>query len=757
MKNNLSIIFSLVILLITGAQDCSVEEWDYEKNPKLPYSFNHLDLDLTVDPVNETVKGVAKYSISAKIPDQTEVILHANALEIDAVTFDGKEKEFSVSGDSLIIDLADTLSMSSELELAVTWQGRSVYGTHKDRFGTMWTSLNPKALRHWLPVYDHPRVEFSVDAEIRVPADMNVVFNGNIVADKVTSADQKTVSWNVDTAIPATGLNFAVGNFQEVEAQSGIHKVRVFGEPEIISDREIQALLTEAIQSKRALENALSFEYPWNALSVVVLDDNFWDEKSDAAGVIYIAKNRGAITTQLQRGLVAQWFGQYQRTESNSTQFEIFELIRKAAFNVAGFEENEIANPDSLYSITSWNEVNTCCEIAEPFLKKNIEQSLDELIKKKSGVVSGSFYTDYWYEQTGIPFPEIEVNEFSSSKNNVTNPLYAVDLEFDEASSTAIVHFENISTNAEDLHSLNLTVVSFDDTTTSEATFTGERDTVKIAVPPATEYIRFNSGSLDIDQIKFRRFPVMFLLAQLRSNNVQDRRMAASLLSYHTDNPDLQLALKDALSSETDTQTKANLLATLGAFTAGATGTELQYMQEVNSNDEVIQIAALKALANYTEDENVPGVIQQTMERTSSEKVFEVAKDSFLEVADLARKISATQRLVQIDTTGARSLLLLKDVISTDTTSQSIEIAESLLSFEFPYSTRIGALNLLLEYVKDGDFWGNVIVEYSSDFDPRIRQKVLDGLKYLPESDAQNILDAVLLSEFDPRVKWEVE
>jgi len=744
-------------MIFTGAQDCSVKEWDYEQNPKLPYSFNHLDLDMTVDPENETVKGVAIYSISAKIPVQTEVILHANALEIDAVTFDGKEKEFSVSGDSLIIDLADTLSMSSESELAITWQGRSIYGTHKDRFGTMWTSLNPKALRHWLPVYDHPRIEFSVDAEITVPADLNVVFNGNKVADEVTTADQKTVSWNVDTAIPATGLNFAIGNFQEVEAQSGIHKVRVFAESEIISDQEIQALLNKAIQSKRALENALSFEYPWNALSVVVLEDNFWDEKPDAAGMIYIAKNRGEITTQLQRGLVAQWFGQYQRTESNSSQFEIFELIRKAAFNVAGFEGNEIANPDSLYSITSWNEVNTCCEIAEPFLKKNIEQSLDELIKKKSGVVSGSFYTDYWYEQTGIPFPEIEVNEFSSSKNNIAKSLYAVDLEFDEVSSTAIVYFENISTNAEDLQSLNLTVVSFDDTTTTEATFTGERDTVKIAVAPAVEYIRFKSGSLDINQIKFRRFPIIFLLAQLRSDSVQDRRMAASLLSYHTDNPDLQLALKDALSAETDTQTKANLLATLGAFTAGATGTELQYMQEVNSNDEEIQIAALKALANYTEDENVPGVIQQTMERTSSEKVFEIAKDSFLEVADVARKISATKRLIQIDTTGARSLSLLTNVISTDTTSQSVEIAESLLSFEFPYSTRIGALNLLLEHIEDGDFWGNVVVEYSSDFDPRIRQKVLDGLKYLLESDAQNILEAVLLSEFDPRVEWVKE
>lgn len=749
----LSSYLSILILLITGVQHCTIDEWDYEQNPKLPYSLSHLDLDLTIEPDQEVVKGVATYSINAKIPAQTQIVLHAAALEIDAVIFNGNEKEYIVSGDSLIINLIDTLSMTSESELGITWQGRSNYGTHKDRFGTMWSSLNPKALRHWLPVYDHPRVEFTVDADITVPANLDVIFNGNIVSDQITSTDKKTVSWKVDTAIPATGLNFAVGTFESAEAQSGINKMRVFGESGVTSPQEVQEILAEAIRSKRALENALSFEYPWEALNVIVVEDNFWDEKQDAAGVVYIAKNRGALTTQLERGLAAQWFGQYQRTESNSTQFEIFELVRKAAFSISDFETKEVGNQDSLYTLMSWNELNTCCEIAEPFLRNTIEQSLHKLIKKESGVVSGSFYTDYWYEQTGIPFPDYEIEKFEIvSATDKHRPLYKLELEYDEAGSAAMVYFENVSSDGEDLQSLNMNVFTFDDSTTSEITFTGERDSALVAVAPTVEYISFTSGSTNIEDIDFGRFPLMFLLAQLRSEKVEDRKFAASLLSEHTENPDLQLALKDALDSETNPEVRAHLLRTLGAFTNGATGTELLFMQEVNNDSEDIQEAALFALRNYDEDESVPGILQQKMEVTQSPTIFETAKESFINVADLSRKISAAKRLSQIDTTGTKAIALLKEVISEDTTAQSQQLAEELLSFEYPYSTRNAALNLLLNNVDDSEFWGNKVVELSNDFDPRIRQKVLEGLKFLPESDAENILEAIAFSEFDPRV-----
>ena len=746
---------SILILLITGAQDCSVDKWDYEQNPKLPFSLNHLDLDLTIEPDQEVVKGVATYSISAKIPAQTQIVLHAAALEIDAVTFDGNDTEYIVSGDSLIINLTDTLSMTSESELGITWQGRSNYGTHKDRYGTMWSSLNPKALRHWLPVYDHPRVEFTVDADITVPADLQVVFNGIMIDDRITSAEQKTVSWKVDTAISATGLNVAVGNFTLKEAQSGVQKIRVFSEAGVLSDFEHQQLLSTAIRSKKQAENALSFEYPWDALTVVVLEDDFWDVKNHASGIMYISKNRGAIETQLQRGIVAQWFGEYQRTEKYAAEFE---LIKKAAFNRFNFESEMIANPDSLFSLRTWNQINSCCILAEPFLARTIERSLPELIKKESGVVRFDFYADYWYEQTGIPFPDYEVEKFEIvSSADKDRPLYKLELEYDEAGSNAIVYFENIASDGEYLQSLNMNVFTFDDSTTTEVTFTGERDSALVAVPPTVEYISFTSGSTNIEEIGFGRFPLMFLLAQLRSENVEDRKFAASLLSEHIENPDLQLALKDALDSETNPEVRANLLRTLGAFTDGATGTELLFMQEVNNDSEEIQKAALFALRNYTQDESVPGVLQQKMEVTQSPTIFETTKESFLKVASLSRKISTAKRLSQIDTTGTKAIALLKEVISEDTTAQSQQLAEELLSFEYPYSTRIAALNLLLNNVDDSEFWGNKIVEFSSDLDPRLRLHVLKGLRFLSETDSRNILEAIELSEFDPRVLEQME
>lgn len=751
-RQKITVLLSLALFLFSMIQDCETNlGFDYEQNPKLPYSFNHLDLDLTVDTDQGILRGVATYSISAKIPGQTQVVLHAAALEIDAITFDGSEKDFMVSGDSLIIDLSDdTLSMTNESELGVTWQASSNYGTHKNRNGTLWSSLNPKALRHWLPVYDHPRVKFTIDAAITIPADLDVIFNGSQVNDQVTSAEQKTVSWKVDTAIPATGLNIAVGNFVIKEAQSGIQKVRVFSEGSLLSDAEHQQLLTIAIQSKKIAENTLSFEYPWEALTVVVVEDDFWDIKNHGTGIIYIAKNRGALKTQLQRGIAAQWFGEYQRTEAYTAEFE---LIKKAAFNEFGFEAEPISNFDSLSSLKAWNQINTCCSLVEPFLAKTIERSLPELIKRESGVVRFNFYSDYWYERTGIPFPEYEIEKFETVPATEEKlPLYNLQLQYDEANSNAMIYVESISSDGEDLQSLNMNVFTFDDTTSSEITFTGENDSVMVDVPLTTEYITFSSGSTDIENISFGRFPVMFLLAQLRSENIEDRKLAASLLSEHTDNPDLQLALKDALDAETEREVKANLLRTLGSFTNGAAGTELLFMQEVNNDSEDIQDAALFVLRNYPDDESVPGILQQKMEVTQSPYIFDTAKESFLKVAELSRKVSAAKRLSQIDSTGSKAISLLKEVMPEDTTQQSQQLAEQLLTFEYPYQTRIEAMNLLLMNVTGSEFWGSKVVELSSDLDPRIRLHVLKGLSFLAESDASNILEALKLSEFDPRV-----
>jgi hypothetical protein len=751
-KSKFTLFFSLVLFLFSQFQQCeTTTDFDYDQNPKLPYSFNHLDLDLTVDTYQGILRGVATYSISAKIPGQTQVILHAAALEIDAITFDGSEKDFMVSGDSLIIDLSDdTLSMTNESELGVTWQGNSNYGIHKNRHGTLWSSLNPKALRYWLPIYDHPRVELTIDAAITIPADLDVIFNGNQINDQVTSAEQKTVSWKVDTAIPATGLNIAVGEFSAKEAQSGIQKVRVSFEDGLITDSEHQELLTSAIRIKKEAESGFLFEYPWETLTVVVIEDDLWDIKNHGSGIVYLSKNRGSLITQLQRGIIAQWFGEYQRTEKLSAEYE---LIKRAAFKKLNFEPQLIQNNDSLFMVDAWNKINSDDRLSEPFLSKTIENSLPDLIKNESGVVRFDYYTDHWYESTGIPLSEYELESIEiDSVSEIEQPLYILDLEFDEVNSNAILYFEAKNIEGESLQSLSMDVVTFEDRTTTEATFTGKRDTVLIPLAPTTEYVSFSSGSTDIENIELRRFPIMFLLSQLRSEQVQDRKTAANLLSHHTENPDLQLALKDALENEVNNEVKAALLKTLGDFTSGATGTELTFIQELNNDSEDIQVASLSALKYYTEDESVPGLLQQKMEVTQSSMVFDAALKSFLNVADLSRKLSATERLSRIDSSGTKAIALLKEVIPQDTTTQSQQLAERLTSFDYPYQTRVKALKLLLNSTDNSDFWGNKVVEFSSDQDPRIRKQILESLKYLSDTDRINILEAIKLTEFDPRV-----
>ncbi len=758
-KKNFHSILGFILIAFTAVQDCNIsEEFDYDVKPKLPISFNHLELDMTIEPDNELVRGVATYSISARVPGQTSVSLHASALEIDAVLFDGEEVEYEVSDGSLNINFEDTLSMTSESELAVTWQANNNYGLHKNRFGNFWSSLNPQAIRYWLPTYDHPRVEFSMDAEITLPADKNLVFNGVETSDEVTSADTKILTFKVDTPIPATGLNFFTGNFGEKDAQSGIHRIRIYSSETLISEELQQQLLTEAVQAKRSFESALSFEYPWESLKIVIIEDGFWDVKSEATGIVYVSLRNGDLSTQIKRGIAGQWFGQYQRMENWTEHLVMMELMKNVMFESASTEIMKLQNPDELWAVDIWNELTMPVNENDQFFFNLIRDSAPKLIQEKQGVVRGNFYTDYWYELTGLSFWDLD---FEEAEDSITvmeseSPKFGISLSYNEIDSEVVVNYENINGNAEELQSVILNVFTFDDSTTTELTFTGEMDTASVDVSPSVEFVTVSGESGNGSEIEYGKFPVMFLLAQLRSENVEYRRLAAELLEFHTDNPDLQLAIKDALESETDVRTKANLIETLGAFTAGATGTDMQFISELNSNYEEIQIAAIRALKFYQGNENVPGVLQQKLERTSSSKVFEEALEAFNSVADTTQRIVAAERMIRFDTTGAKSIQLLQSVAVVDTTNRSKSIALDLTETEFPFSTRYAALNILLNIEDSVEFWGERVVEFSSDYDPRIRKMVLEALNYLPETDAENIKEAIALSEFDPRVKIEL-
>ena len=107
---------------------------------------------------------------------------------------------------------------------------------------------------------------------------MEVLFNGDLGEISPAFKHKKRVRWSSETEVPATALGFVSGNFSISEMTAGLTKIRLFHD---IYDQKIAAdLIVEAARLKKEIEQVLSFEYPWDALNMVLLPDNFLDGKN---------------------------------------------------------------------------------------------------------------------------------------------------------------------------------------------------------------------------------------------------------------------------------------------------------------------------------------------------------------------------------------------------------------------------------------------------------------------------------------------
>ncbi|MEX2363811.1 MAG: hypothetical protein WD597_09310, partial [Balneolaceae bacterium] len=700
------------------AQDNHPEETAYEPYPELPFQLEHLMLNLTIEPSEALIKGIGRYEIKSRRDELNEVVLHTSDFEIQSITIGDRQLEYRVSGDSLIIQLEDTLGMGEKSQFHITWQSNSSYGIHTDANGHLWTSLQPKSNHHWFPVFDHPEVESTVEAFLTIPAEMEAVFNGKFIGDEILSTDEKKVQWKSEVPIPVTGISIAVGKFVKREAISGIKDISVFAGELILMKEVADGLLRIAVSSLKEIERNLSFEYPFEALNIVVLPDHKWDERQTGAGVIYLYQNLGSLATQLRRGIAEQWFGQHHRYLDETENAMNYEFLKASLLRNSDTEQ--LNNTDSLHSISAWNYWETGYEnSSESFLKNTVEQSLPDLVKNFKGVTHWSDYADYWYQDTGFYWDSLSQEE-SSSDGTGENSVYSVEYIFDEANSTLQLIFEAEENPLETLAGVEVTEIGFSDTTTSEISFTGVQDTINVDISTSVEYVTLQPKDGSRVQLNEQK-PFIFLINQLRSTDAENRTKAAKGLMKYSENPDLQLALRDILRGEEDSEVRAALLETLGVIIGGSSGTEQTFLAALRSDSEVVQIAAVKALSNYEGNEEVKYTVQNRAVQAESDTLFHTALKTYSQIANSGEMISLANRLENSDSTGVKSLKALRFAAKEDTTGRSFEAADRFLSERFPYSIRKEALDLLLNYQNNGEYWQTTLHSLSSDRDPRIR------------------------------------
>ncbi|HET8864138.1 MAG TPA: hypothetical protein VFM80_00485 [Gracilimonas sp.] len=748
MKKFILTILVLVFTSVSAFPQQSSADWEYPSYPDLPFALNHIQMDLSIDKESSLIKGVGNYELTVRRPGVTEIIFNTSDLDVRGISINGNEAEFSVSSDSLIIQLPDTAGVGERIELRINWESSSPYGIHKDVYGNLWTSLNPKSRHHWLPIPDHPEVTTTLEASVTIPADNQIIFNGRKVGDEVISTEEKVVEWRVENAIPVSGISFVIGNFTEINARSGVKEIGLFAPESALLPEVRDGLLTIAVETLKSYEQKLSFEFPYESLNIVVLPDHHWEEIQSGAGIIYLYKSLGSLSTQLRRGIAEQWFGNYNRyLNAPDNKYEFLKVL------LAGSSQTEqLANSDNLQSIYRWNLWERGIESMEnDFLKNTISGSLPQLIKNYSGVTDWNDYADFWYGSTGAYWevlPDIQLQEKVGSEEKY---VYNVEYVYDELNATLMLVFEANGEPIESLIGVEVMEYGFTDTARSELTFTGALDSVSVNISSGIDYLTLTPDTeldLELDENK----PFLFWIRQLRSSNPEDQIQAATELQNFADNPDLQLALRDVLTIEENPDVRAALLETLSVIMKDASGTEQTFLGNLNSDDLAIRLSGLRALSNYQGNENVKYAVRNALLRTEQDTVFNTALNTYKQIAATDALISLAEQFEQSEQGDKKAMKVLKVTAPVDTTRQSMTIADRFALGNYPYSIRKEALKLLMEFEENEDYWLQTLEMLQEDRDPRIRYISLNAIGYLSDGDAENLLKNRESEELDPRV-----
>lgn len=749
-----SVLLSVLLSFLINVQTCEDIEFDYPEHPYHPFDIEHAEISLDLESDQNLVNGSVVYSITSKIDGLTEIQLFADELSIDAVLLNDDEVEYGVSSDALIIQLSDTLSVGEVFNLTISWQSNSIFGLHQSENGTFWSSMNPLSHRHWLPGFDHPRETFTFETSIDIPNELEVLFNGELGETSPVSQSKKRVRWSSETEVPATGIGFVLGNFAISEMTAGFTKIRVFHRN---VDQQIAAdLIVEAARLKKEIEDIISFEYPWESLNIVILSDNYWMERTHGAGTIYLFERMGSLKNQLARNMYAQWFGEYQRTEQYLSSSS---LLQSALHYQITDQYALIENPDSLWLINDWNNWQLNYSKEPTVFTSTVQESLEEIMREFAGTVSNEEYAELWYETIGVPF----FDKFALQVDNIDTAIvdsasiYQVDIQLDEIDSELALTFELVEGNGDELYSITIIEHQFSEVTSQEISFTGELDTVSVSIPNTTEFITFESASFPLKNLIVGDSPLFFMLNQLRSENPENRVSAAKSLVQHADNPDLQLALSDILAFEENDAVKASIYAALAAITNGASGTEEQFIRELNNDSGFIQLAAIKALENYRENEYARQSLQSKLLRSENE-VFEAALSSYDKIASTAEMESTLRSLQRRDTLGFKTMRLLEISDSLTTNEKALDVAIEFVDNIHPYELRFRALEYLNINDIDFDRWSLRLIELASDRDPRIRFWAVEHApRFKSTSEALIFLNTVEVDEHDPRVLFLIQ
>ena len=237
--------------------------------------IRHLTLDLNADFENKVLSGTATYDIEVS-PGADSIILDVRQLDIQKITVDGKQVDFTIGdeiewiGSPLAIPVDEN---SKKIEIS--------YATRPDAEALQWLIPSQTAgkehpylftqgqailTRTWIPIQDSPGIRITYDARIKVPGGLMAVMSASNPRQK---ASDGVYHFKMEQPIPAYLIALAIGDleFKAIGPRTG-----VYSEPTMVDKAA-----AEFSEMEKMLELAESLygPYLWERYDVIVLPPSF--------------------------------------------------------------------------------------------------------------------------------------------------------------------------------------------------------------------------------------------------------------------------------------------------------------------------------------------------------------------------------------------------------------------------------------------------------------------------------------------------
>jgi aminopeptidase N len=200
------------------------------------YDVQHYSIQLALDPASDHVEGATSIEALSTITGLSEISLDFVGFDVGAVTVNGIAAGFSREGKKLIVALPELQPANAPFTLVITYRGSPLFepspylrfvdhlGLHYPDGESIFTIAEPDGARYWFPANDHPRDKATFRFELLVPAGLEAVANGELVAENQAALPNGDLGslfiWEHNYPMAPYLALVAVGPYERLEGRS---------------------------------------------------------------------------------------------------------------------------------------------------------------------------------------------------------------------------------------------------------------------------------------------------------------------------------------------------------------------------------------------------------------------------------------------------------------------------------------------------------------------------------------------------------